>query len=131
MGDYYKGHKFKMISSNSSGDWVCELCGLYVNGGPHDGGGYYPGRGQSFDPCSGHKPDPRQDLPRSTPFPSLRASYEKLPENAKDDMFAKLLKLLMWRGTNTNPLRAMGMDVLAEEIADIFANHTGEIPEYT
>lgn len=49
----YKGHKFVMISSSSSGDWVCENCGQYVSGGPHDGRGYYPGRGQNYPECLG------------------------------------------------------------------------------
>ena len=44
-------HQWQGISSSGSGDWECVYCRQYVNGGIHDGGPYYPGRGQIVPPC--------------------------------------------------------------------------------
>jgi len=45
------GHQWRGLSSSGSGDWECVNCGLYVNGGIHDGGPYFPGRGQTIRRC--------------------------------------------------------------------------------
>jgi len=46
-------HEWQGLSNSGSGDWKCTKCDLYTNGGLHDGGPYYPGRGQILPPCSG------------------------------------------------------------------------------
>ena len=48
---YQYGHKWRGIGSSGSGDWECSYCLLYVSGGPHDGGPYFPGRGQTIRSC--------------------------------------------------------------------------------
>ena len=48
-----KKHRWEMITSSMSGMWQCAKCGKAVDGGPHDGGGYYPGRGQEVSDCEG------------------------------------------------------------------------------
>ena len=47
------GHVWSKQSAALSGDWRCVLCGHMVTGGPHDGKGYYPGRGQKIGDCQG------------------------------------------------------------------------------
>lgn len=40
-------HEWTKTSSSLSGDWSCSKCGVSTDGGPHDGRGYFPGRGKS------------------------------------------------------------------------------------
>jgi hypothetical protein len=46
-------HKWKLGTRSLSSDWTCEVCGEFTTGGPHDGGGYYPQRGQEKTYCLG------------------------------------------------------------------------------
>ncbi len=48
-------HEWRGLSSSGSGDWECAKCGIYTNGGIHDGGPYYPGRGQRLKKCPGRR----------------------------------------------------------------------------
>lgn len=48
-------HDWKKTTSSLSGSWICEKCGMYTDGGAHDGGGYFPERGRTPTKCSGRK----------------------------------------------------------------------------
>ena len=46
------GHVWVFGTCSLSCDWTCSRCGLFVTGGPHDGG-CYPGRGYAIPECLG------------------------------------------------------------------------------
>ena len=39
-------HDWELLTTSASGHWVCRRCRVSGFGGPHDGGGYFPGRGE-------------------------------------------------------------------------------------
>jgi hypothetical protein len=48
-------HVWQGAIAGLSGHWTCVLCGHFVTGGPHDGGPYYPGRGQDVPECDAYE----------------------------------------------------------------------------
>lgn len=48
-------HVWQQSLVDLSGHWTCVLCGHFVTGGPHDGGPYYPGRGEDVPECGAYK----------------------------------------------------------------------------